>query len=88
MRWLLLYAKPSIFNIIKEKTMRVYHVWATIELEDTDDNYFEEIGCLPVSVGHFRTFDEAIAYQLKLQKDSIDSGWYTELIHDGEKPDD
>ena len=28
--------------------MRVYHLWTTIELEDTDDDYFEEID-VPVS---------------------------------------
>jgi|TARA_R100001530_G_scaffold1442_5_gene2677 hypothetical protein len=80
---------PSIFNIIKEKTMRVYHLWTTIELEDTDDAYFEELD-IPVSIGNFRTLDEAIAFQQRLEKEwnSIDSGWYTELIHDGEKPDD
>ena len=64
--------------------MRVYHLWANIELEDTDDDYFQEIG-LPVSIGHFRTIDEAIKYQLKLQ---TNEGWDTDLIHDGEKSDD
>ena len=64
--------------------MRVYHLWTTIELEDTDDDYFEELD-VPVSVGHFRTFDEATKYQLKLQ---TNEGWDTDLIHDGEKSDD
>ena len=69
--------------------MRVYHLWTTIELEDTDDAYFEELD-IPVSIGNFRTLNEAIAFQQRLEKEwnSIDSGWYTELIHDGEKPDD
>ena len=35
--------------------MRVYHLWTTIELEDTDDDYFEELD-VPVSIGHFRTY--------------------------------
>jgi|TARA_R110002020_G_C16252003_1_gene769888 hypothetical protein len=80
---------PSIFNIIKEKTMRVYHLWTTIELEDTDDDYFEEID-VPVSIGHFRTFDEATKYQIKLRDewDHSPQEWYTDLIHDGEKSDD
>ena len=64
--------------------MRVYHLWTTIELEDTDDDYFEELD-VPVSIGHFRTFDEATKYQLKLQ---TNEGWDTDLIHDGEKSDD
>jgi alpha-glucuronidase len=67
--------------------MRVYHLRTTIELEDTDDNYFEDME-REVSIGHYRTFDEAIKHQLELRKewDSVDSGWYSKLI--GEKSDD